>query len=165
MPLYAIFMMLIMRRRSLRHSSFMFIARLLFALVWRSRSRLKKWCTNGTAIPMCPSRPMMLSISFAVVVPRVSTDERSSVHATNLLLGSERRRRRVSISQPSTVFCSSRPASALSLLRASKSSRGIGSLMCLGRAVTSIARSVALSHLTTLSVPSITIVVSMKSSM
>ena len=154
--------MLIMKRRSLWHSLFMFMARLLFARVWRSRSRLRKWCKNGTAIPICPSRPMMLSISFVVVVPHFSTDERISVHAINLLSGSERRRRRMSISHPSTVLCSSRPASVLSLLRASKSSHGIGSLMCFGHALTSMARRVARSHLITLSVPSMTIVVSMK---
>ncbi len=154
-----------MKRRSLRPSLFMLMARLLVARVWRSRSWLRKWCTNGTAIPMCPSRPMMLSISFAVVIPHFSTDERISVHATNLLSGSERRRRRVSISQPSTVFCSSRPALVLSLLCASKSLRGIGSLMCFGHALTSMARRVACLHLITLLVPSMTIVISMKLSM
>ena len=158
-PLCAFLMMLIMKRRSLRHSLLTFMARLLFACVWRSRSRLRKWCTNGTAIPICPSRPMMLSISFVVVVPHFSTDERISVHAINLLSGNERRRRRMLISHPSTVLW---PASVLSLLRASKSSRGIGLLMCFGHALTSMARRVARSHLITLSVPSMTIVVSMK---
>jgi hypothetical protein len=154
-----------MNMRLLRHPLLTFMARLLFARVWRSSSWLRKGCTNGTAIPICPSHPMMLSISFAVVVPHFSTDERISVHAIDLLSGSERRRRRVSISHPSTVFCSSRHASELSLLRASKSSRGIGSLMCFGHALISMARRMARSHLITLLVPSMTIVVSMKSSM
>ena len=128
--LCVILMTSIMKRRPLRHSLFNFMARLLVSRVWRSHSRLKKWCTNGTAIPICPSCPMILSISFAVGVPCFSTEARIPVHAANSLSGSEGRRRRMLISQLSTVFSSSRAASALSLLRALKFSRGIGSRMC-----------------------------------
>ncbi len=69
MPSCAILMMCSINSRSLQHSSLMGIDRLIFALVWRLPSLLKKWWTNGIAIPRYPSCLVMLSTSLAVVVP------------------------------------------------------------------------------------------------
>jgi hypothetical protein len=105
------------------------------------------------AIPRCPRCPMMLSISFAVVVPCSITSLMIAVHATNLLLGKESRRRCMSTSHPRTVLHSSNPTSALGLLRVSMFLCGMGLFRCFSQAHASIVRRVAHLHLIALLVP------------
>jgi hypothetical protein len=88
----------------------------------------------------------MLSNSLTIVVPASSVELIIWVHATNLFIERETMSRHTLSFNPRTIFSSSSPALADSLLRASMSFRWIGSWGCLGREQQSIASSVVHSH-------------------
>ncbi len=154
--------MCLISSRSLQHSLLMGIDSLLFSLVWRLRSLLKKLWTNGMAIPRCPSCLIMLSTSLAVVVSLWMIVLMRFVQSTNLFFGNCTRRHLVSSSHPRMVFHSSSPASAWSLFHASISLHDIGSLGCIGHAQMSMASRVVRLHQVALSMPSMTTVAWMR---
>ena len=123
------------------------------ALYCRSLSLLRKWLTKGTEVPRWPRRPIVVSSSLAVVVPRARMSLIKFIQAMNLLLGREMMRRQKSRCHPRMIFLSSSPALAANLVLASISSCGVGSSECFGRAVVRMANRLAATHLARLLVP------------
>ncbi len=144
--------------RSFAYSPLIFTTCRCFAvLCWLQRC-LMKWWTNRIAIPRWTSLPILISSSFAVIVPSKSIVLIADVHALYLFSGRIINSCLKLINQPRIVFLPSSGASDLSLLRASIASQGIGLCRCSGRAQVSIASNGAWAHCTKLSVPLISTV-------
>ena len=109
--------------------------------------------------------PIIVSSSFAVKVLGEIIFLIEIVQAINLLSGREMTRRQKLMCYPKMIFSSLSPTSADSLFRASISSLGIGSSGCFGWAVAWIASSPAATHLARLSVPGMSTVRGIMSSM
>ena len=95
---------------------------------------------SGTTNARCPRQPIIDLSSLAVVIPAASSWLMSVVQVMNLFLGSKILRSRKSNSQPRIVLISVRPASAISLSRASMLSLEIGLPGWFGHAVALMAR-------------------------
>ncbi len=164
-PLIAIFKNPSMSCRSLRYSPLIFTDCHCLAVEWRSCRRLRKWCTNGIAIPRWMSQPIFVSSIFVVVVPSLIIDSIAVVQAVNLLSDRMIKSHQKLMSQPRIVFVSYSKASDSSLFLASIVSLEMGLLSSRGREHMSNMRRGALLHWMRLSEPSTSTVNETKSLM